>query len=103
METDAVEENRLFETRELEGIRLFLDLLFAVQIFEHALRCAERLLKNIMDPGEALDRLIEHEQGDDEADEIPSGHRAMFNLYASVGDQADDGDGSEELNERRGD
>ena len=37
-----------------------------VQVFEYLLRCAHRLLKNIVDAGQPFHRLVEHQQRDHE-------------------------------------
>ena len=70
-------------------------LLIAIQVFENLLRRAERLLENVVDAGEALHRLIEHQQRDDEAGEIAGGQCAALDLGARVGEQADDGERAE--------
>ena len=64
--------------------------------------CAERLLEDVVDAGEALYGLVEHEEGDDEAGELAGCHLARFDFYSRVGEEADDGEGSEELDQRRG-
>jgi hypothetical protein len=61
VETDVVEEDRFLEAREFLGVRLFLDLHFAIEIFEDALRGSQGLLEDIVDAGEALHRFVEHE------------------------------------------
>jgi len=68
-------------------------------------RCeaSESLLEDVVDSSETLDGFVEHQQGDDEADELAGGHGAMLDLDAGVGDQADDGGGAEEFDDRRRD
>ena len=78
------------------------DLLIAIQIFEDFLRRAQSLLEDIVDAGEALHRLIEHQQGEDEAGELARGQRAALDLDARVAEQGDDGDRAEAFDERRG-
>ena len=41
-----------------------------VQILEDFLRRAHRLLEDVVDSGEPLDRLVQHQQRDDEAGEL---------------------------------
>ncbi len=75
----------------------------AGEILENFLRRSERLLENIVNAGEALDRLVQHQQGDDEAGELAGRHGVRADLLPRVGQQHDDGDGAEELDQRRGD
>ena len=63
------------KSRQSGRTRLFLDLLIAIQILEHLLRRAQRLLEDVVDAGEPLDRLVQHEQRDDEAREFARRHR----------------------------
>ena len=98
-----VELNRLLEFRETRRVGAFFDLLLPVEIFENLLRCAERLLKDIVDPRQPLDRLIQHQQGDDETGEFTCAHRADLDPIPRVGHQAHDGERTEEIDQRRRD
>ena len=60
----------LLELRQLRGAGFFDDLLIAIQVLEDLLRSAQRLLENVVDAGEPLDRLVQHQKRDHEAGEF---------------------------------
>ena len=60
----------MLELGKLRRAGLVADLLVAIQILKDLLRCAQRLLKNIVDAGEPLDGLVQHQQRDYEAGEF---------------------------------
>ena len=91
------------ELAQLHRVRLFDDLLIAIQVFENFLRRAQRLLEDVVDAGEPLHRLIQHQQRDHEAGELARGHGAALDLDARVAEQADDGDRAEKFDQRRSD
>ena len=52
------------------GAGLLDDLLEVIEILEDLLRGAQRLLEDVVDAHQALDRLVEHQQRHHEAGEI---------------------------------
>ncbi len=100
-EIDIVQQDGVLEFAKLRRIGLLDDLLIAIQIFEHFLRRTQGLLKDVVNSGEPLHGLVEHQQCDHEAGELARGQCAALDLDASVGDQADDGESSEAFDERR--
>ena len=90
----------MLELAQLRGVRLFDNLLVAIQIFEDFLRRAQRLLEDIVNAGQPLHGLIQHQQRDHEAGELAGGQCAALDLDARVAEQADDGEGAEAFNER---
>ena len=66
------------EASQLHGRRLLLDLLGVVQIFEHFLRRAHGLLEDVVDAGQPLHRLVQHQQRDHETGEFARGHRCAL-------------------------
>ena len=69
-EADVVENDGLLEALQRHRAGLLPDRLRRVQVLEDPLRGAERLLEDVVDSGQPLDRLVEQQQGDDEAGEL---------------------------------
>jgi len=92
-----IEQNGVLKFGQLGRARLVLNLAVVVEIFEDLLRCAQRLLENIMNAGEPLDRLLKHQQRNDEAGEFAGGQRSVLDLQARVGEEPDDRDRGEEF------
>src|SRR5438105_2514939 len=101
MKTDVVEQDGLLELGKFHRAGLLPDLLIAIQIFEDFLRCPGGLLEDVVNAGEALHWFVQHEKRDDKAGEFSGGHRSTLDVLAGVGEQSDDGDGSEEFDQRR--
>ena len=73
-----------------------------VQIFEYLLRCAQRLLEDVVDADQALQRFQKHEQRGEETGERAGGEGAALDLQARVVQQPDDGERRAEIDHRRG-
>src|SRR5580704_18159274 len=101
-ETDLVELNGVLELSEFDRMRFFTNRLDAIKILEDLLGCAERLLEDVVNAGEAFHGLIQHQQGEYETGELPGSERTVFDLRARVSEQGDDGDGGKKLDDRRG-
>ena len=101
VEVDIVQHDRVLEFGQLRRARLFDNLLIAIQILEDFLRRAQGLLEDVVNAGEALHGLIEHQQRDDEAGEFAGRQRAALDLDARVAEQADDGESAKAFDERR--
>ena len=88
-EADAAEDDGLLEAFQRDGGGPLLDSLGPVQVLENALGGAQRLLEDIVDAGEALDRFVQQQQGQDEAGEVLAEPRAIGPvtkpLFASLG------------------
>ena len=72
-EGDVLEDDAIVKPRQLRRAGLFDDLLHVIEVFENLLRCAQSLLEDVVDAHQALDRLVEHQQGDHEAGEVAGG------------------------------
>ncbi len=100
-EADVLKPDGMLKTHQPLRIGFFANGPLAIQIFEDFLGCAQRLLENVVDAGEALDRFVQHQQGDDEAGELAGGHLAGLDLQAGVGEETDDGKGAEKFDQGR--
>src|SRR5579875_2652825 len=92
----------VFKFGEAHGVGMFGDILGGVQVFEHALGGADALLEDVVDVGEALDGLIEHDQGDAESGEGAGGHGGGFDLLAAEPQQQNDGHSAEDFDDGGG-
>ena len=72
-----------------------------IEIAEDFFRCADGLLKNVVQVGEALGRLIEEKQREQEAHEVFSFDLMVLDFVAAEPEQADEGDGAHHLDKRR--
>ena len=90
------------EFGEPDGIRFVADLNGVVEISEDPQRRADCLLKDVVNVGEALDGLVQHDECEDKGDERIGCHAVALGLHARQGQQQDDGHGSEDLNDGRG-
>ena len=68
-ETDVLEHDPVAELLELPGARLVLDFFRLIEIREHLLRRAQRLLKNVVQIRDPLHRLIKKQQRGQKAHE----------------------------------
>ena len=62
----------VLETRKSRRAGRIDDVFLMVQVLEDFLRSAQRLLEDVVDSDQALERLQQHEQRDEEAGEVPA-------------------------------
>ena len=72
VEADVLENNAVLETGEPRSARRIHHGLLVVQIFEHLLRCAQRLLEDVVDPHQALQWFQQHQQCRKKTGEVPA-------------------------------
>ncbi len=94
LEADTVIDDRLAELLQLACAGFLAHQRPAVEVFEDALAGSGGLLEDVVNAGEALDRLVEQQQRGDERHEVAGGHLVRLDLLARVGEQADDGEGA---------
>jgi hypothetical protein len=70
VEVDVVEHHGMLEFAQLGRVGFSTDLLIAIQVLEDLLRSAQSLLEDVVNAGEALHGLIQHQQRDHEAGEL---------------------------------
>jgi len=99
---DLLEFDRLVEGGQRCCVWLVGNLGFLIEILEDALGRAGGLLEDILDASETLDGLVKHQEGYDEAGELAGCHLVSLDLRAGVADEANDGEGSEEFDDGRG-
>ena len=63
---------RSLEAGELRGAGGIDDVFLMVEVFEDFLRCAERLLEDVVDADQTLERLEQHEQRDEKLVKCPA-------------------------------
>src|SRR4051794_20146421 len=82
---------------------LLRDVILLIQKTKHLLRCAQGLLKTVVEGSEFADRIIEFENGHDEGEKCSVGERTAFDLITSYPQQKRDGNGPDNVHERRTD
>src|SRR6185437_7231741 len=102
-----VTEAYVFETDfslefgQAQRTQLLDDSLAVIEILKYTQRSSQSLLENVVNTGEALDGLIDHQERDHERRETAGAHAACFHLNASVGEQQNNRHGAEQFDERR--
>ncbi len=99
MERRALEADRASEPGEPHGTGLAFDAHFVIEILKHLLRRAQRLLENIVDSYQPLQRLEQQQERRQEAHEIAGAH----GVAARVSQQRDDGRERDQVDHRRRD
>src|SRR5271155_5246201 len=102
-EADVIESNGLRESRQAPGMGLFADIIFNVHELEDFARCAQGLLKIIIELGKLAHRVIETEHCRNERHENSRRHLAVLNLLAAQVQQQRDSHNAENIHQRRTD
>ena len=100
-EPDVFEGHPVGAARQMDGIRGFDDVRTGFQDVENPVGGRQPLLKDVVEPGDLFDRIVEHQHRRHEGKEGAGGGSAVDHLAAAVPDDKGDAQASEELHDRR--
>ncbi|CDF05392.1 unknown [Megasphaera elsdenii CAG:570] len=90
-----------FDRRQDDGVLLFLDIRFGVDGFKDTVGSGQGFLDVAVDFADAADRIGQVDGVNEEGDEGTGRHFTVDDTHAAVPDDARNGNGCEELDERR--
>src|ERR1017187_1024024 len=100
VETGVLEDDVVLKAGELRRAGRIHHGLGMVEVLEDLLRRTQRLLEDVIDADQALQRFQEHEHGQAECAEGARGKRAALNLNPCVGHQGHNREGRAEIDHR---
>src|SRR5262249_3642210 len=101
--SDVVKVNAACKGRQRLRAALFANIVFGIHELEDFRRCAQRLLKIVVEQGELANRIVETEYGGDECGKFSQGEFVVHDFLAAEKQHQGNGNRAKNIHERRTD